>query len=64
MMNQGMPVNDVPDAAKEAGRQLAEHERMNPETLKIVSRELLAREMYVNVVNQYVREKLSASAGE
>jgi hypothetical protein len=37
---------------------------MNPETLKIVSRELLTRQMYVNVVNQYVREKLSTSEGE
>ena len=64
MMNQGMPVNDVPEAAKEAGRQLAEDGRMNPETLKIVSRELLAQQMYVNIANQYAREKLSASERE
>ena len=62
MMNQGMPVNDVPEAAEEAGRQLAEDGRMKPETLQIVSRELLPRQMYVNIANQYAREKVSASA--
>lgn len=64
MMNQGMPVHDVLDAAKEAGRQLVKDGRMNPETLKIVSRELLPQQMYVNIANQYAREKLSASEKE
>jgi multimeric flavodoxin WrbA len=64
MMNQGMPVSDVLDAAREAGRQLIEDGRMNADTLKIVSRELLPQKMYVNIANQYVRSKLSTAKGE
>jgi multimeric flavodoxin WrbA len=60
MMNQGMPVNDVLDAAKEAGRQLVEDGRMKPETLKIVSRELVSLQTYVNIANQHAQEMLSA----
>jgi multimeric flavodoxin WrbA len=64
MMQQGMPVNDVLEAAKEAGRQLIKDGRMKADTLKIVSRELLAQQMYVNIANQYVRGNLSTAKGE
>jgi multimeric flavodoxin WrbA len=64
MINQRMPVNDVLEAAKEAGRQLIEDGRMKVDTLKIVSRELLPQQMYVNIANQYARGKLSTSEGE
>ncbi len=64
MMNQGMPVHDVLDAAKEAGRQLVADGRMKPDTLKIVSRELLPLQMYVNIANQYAQDRLSASGSK
>ncbi len=64
MMDQGMPVHDVLDAAREAGRQLAADGRMKPDTLKIVSRELLPMEMYVNIANQYAQDRLSASGSK
>jgi multimeric flavodoxin WrbA len=58
MMEMGMPVNDIFDAAKEAGRQLVKDGKMSPETLKSVSRELLPLQMYVGIVNQKFRESL------
>jgi multimeric flavodoxin WrbA len=47
MMEKGAPVDDIFEAAKEAGRQLVEDGKMSPETLAIVSRELLPLEMWV-----------------
>jgi len=60
MRNMGMPVNDIFEAAKEAGRQLVKDGKMSPETLKIVSRELMPLEMYIQIVNQRAREVLDA----
>jgi multimeric flavodoxin WrbA len=60
MTNQGMQANDVFEAAKEAGRQLIQDGRMNADTLKIVSRELVPKQQYVDIANQYVRKILSA----
>jgi hypothetical protein len=37
---------------------------MKPDTLKIVSRELLPMEMYVNIANQYAQDRLSASGSK
>ena len=51
-MEMGTPVSDVFEAAKESGRQLVEDGRMSPETLKVVSRELLPLDMYVQNANQ------------
>lgn len=53
MMEMGIPVNDVLDAAKEAGRQLVRDGEMSEETLSTVSRELLPREMYMQILNQH-----------
>ncbi len=61
MMSQEMPVNDVLDAARDAGRQLAKDGRMNPDTLKIVSRDLLPQQMYANIANERLRKMLSES---
>jgi len=47
MMERGVPVDDIFEAAKEAGRQLVEDGKMSPETLNIVSRELVPLEMYL-----------------
>jgi multimeric flavodoxin WrbA len=60
MMEVGRPVGDVCEAAKVAGRQLIENGRMSPETLGIVSRELLPLERYIQVANQRAHEKLDA----
>ncbi len=60
MMGTGMPVDDIFKAAKEAGHQLVQEGKMSPETLKVVSRELMPREMYIQIVNQKFREALGA----
>ncbi len=58
MLEMGAPIGDIFEAAKEAGRQLAKEEKMSQETLDIVSRELLPRDMYVQIVNQYFQQCL------
>ena len=61
MMKQGMmPASDVLRAAKEAGRQLIRDGRMNADTLKTVSRQLVPRQQYVDIANQHFRKILSA----
>jgi len=45
-MESGLPVDDFFEAAKEAGRQLVENGKTSPETLNVVSRELLPLRMY------------------
>jgi multimeric flavodoxin WrbA len=45
-------IDDIFDAAKEAGRQLVVDGRMSPETVKVVSRELLSLEQHVQGSNQ------------
>ena len=47
MMEQGAPVADMLEAAREAGQQLMEKQEMATETLGRVSRELLPLEAYV-----------------
>ncbi len=60
MKEMGLPVDDVFEGARRAGRQLAEEGRMSPETLKVISRELLPRETYIQIVNQKFQEALAA----
>jgi multimeric flavodoxin WrbA len=60
MMEMGRPVEDVCEAAKEAGRQLIEDGRMSPKTLGVVSRELLPLKMYIQIANQRAQEALDA----
>jgi multimeric flavodoxin WrbA len=64
MMEMGRPVNDIFEAAKEAGRQLVEDGKMSDETLKVVSRELLPLDMYVEIVNQRFQEELDVPEKE
>jgi len=54
MLGQRAPVTDVLDAAKDAGRQLVETGSIAPETLSVVSRPLLPRDMYVAIANQHM----------
>ncbi len=63
MMNMGAPVNDVLQAAREAGRQLVEQGEMPEETLMRVGRPLLPQEMYIGVMNDFFRKEMSASGG-
>lgn len=60
MVEMGAPIDDIFEAAKEAGRQLVRDGEMSTETLNIVSRELLPLEMYVQIVNQNFQQALDA----
>lgn len=58
MLEMGVQIGDIFEAAKEAGRQLAKEQKISQETLDIVSRELLPKEMYIQIVNQYFQQCL------
>jgi multimeric flavodoxin WrbA len=60
MMEMGMQVDDIFESAKEAGRQLVLEGKMSPETLKVVSRELLPLDMYLQIINHRFQETLDA----
>ena len=60
MLKMGIPIDDLFEAAKEAGRQLVKEQKMSPETLDVVSRELLPREMYMQNANQSFQRALEA----
>ncbi len=62
MLQMGAPVHDVLDAAREAGRQLAREGAMRPETLSIVSRELLPMDAYLGSLNQLFEQTLRLAA--
>ncbi len=57
MLDQHMPVADVLDAARDAGRQLVETGSIAPETLSAVSRPLLPRDMYVAIANEHMARR-------
>lgn len=61
MERMGAPVQDVLEAAREAGRQLIRDGKMLPETLATVSRELLPRNAYLDVVNRSFEATLAES---
>lgn len=60
MMQMGAPVDDIFEAAKEAGRQLVRDGEMSTETLNVISRELVPLEAYIQRVNQYAQQALEA----
>jgi multimeric flavodoxin WrbA len=62
MMEMGAPVDDIFEAAKEAGRELVRDGSMSEKTLNIVSRELMPQDMYIDAVNQHFREELEANS--
>ncbi|MFG1691626.1 hypothetical protein ACGF5M_05690 [Gemmatimonadota bacterium] len=63
MLEMGLPVTDVIESAKEAGRQLVEEGAMSPETLDTVSRELLPLEAYMQNLNQRFQQALDKVEG-
>jgi hypothetical protein len=58
MLEMAVLIDDIFEAAKDAGRQLAEKSSMYQETLDTVSHELLPLNMYIQFVKQYFREVL------
>lgn len=48
----GVPIDDVFEAAKEAGRQLVRDEKMSSETLATVSREILPFQIYFDAAGK------------
>lgn len=60
MMKMGISLDDVFEAAREAGRQLVKDGKMSAETLNIVSRELMPLEMYVKAANEMFQQALDA----
>jgi len=55
-----VPLDDVLDAAREAGRQLVRDGKMLPETLASVRRELVPSEAYLQTMNQLFQQMLDA----
>ncbi len=62
MIRRGIPVQDILDAAKKAGNELAETGKMNEETLKIVSRDLVSLDTYVEMTNKGFKQALDRLA--
>ncbi|MBW2037964.1 MAG: hypothetical protein JRI41_10935 [Deltaproteobacteria bacterium] len=60
MMKMGAPLDDIFEAAKEAGRQLVRDGKMASETLATVGRELMPLEMYVRAANTGFQQALDA----
>ena len=58
MLDMEAPVEDVLEAAEEAGRQLINQGQMSEKTLGIVCRPLLPREVFLQKANQYFKEVL------
>jgi multimeric flavodoxin WrbA len=58
MLKMDIPVQDVLDAAKAAGRQLGLEGKISQQTLRIVSRELVPQEQYVKGHNQRIQQFL------
>ena len=59
-MKLGISLDDVFDAAREAGRQLVKDGKMSAETLNIVSRELVPLEAYVRTADETFQQALDA----
>jgi len=64
LMENGEPVGDILDAAKEAGRQLVEDGKMSTETLDIVSRPVVPLEVYIERTNEMFQQILSSLEDE
>lgn len=56
----GLPLDDIFEAAKEASRQLIKDGKMSTETLKIVSRELMPLEAYMQTADAIFQDALEA----
>lgn len=62
MVRNGIPVQDVFDAAKNVGRELVRTGEMNEKSMKIVSRNLVSLETYVEMTNKGFKQALDGLA--
>ncbi len=60
MLEMGAPVQDVLDAARQAGSELVRTGALPARPLQIVSRDLMPRENYVQSLNQNIHESIAA----
>lgn len=60
MLAQGMNLDDILNAAREAGRQVVTEPAASQEVLDIVSRELIDRESYIAMMNSYFERAMAA----
>jgi hypothetical protein len=60
MMERGAPLDDVFEAAREAGRQLVQEGQMSPENIAAVSSELMPLETYLQFANAHFQQVLDA----
>ena len=61
MLEMGVDLEDIIEAARDAGRQLIRDGRISEETLETVSRDLLSREDYLSIANDNFRQALEAA---
>lgn len=64
MIEMGAPVEDVLEAAKDAGRQIIRDGNMSQYTLDRVSRELIPKDTYIHFANQHFHEVLKKTEGQ
>lgn len=64
MLKKGFPVQDVVEAAKEAGRELMKYGEIKEETMKRVSRQLISLEDYVKTLNKLFERTIRKYKGE
>lgn len=64
LMAEGAPVNDILEAAREAGRQLIQEGAMASRTLATISRPLMPLEAYIEATNQTYSQALAALEGK
>ena len=62
MLENGLPVEDVLTATKNAGKELAKTGKMSEENLKTVSRELAPLKTYVEMMNRFFKHALDKLA--
>jgi putative NADPH-quinone reductase len=61
MMQDGKALNEIVEAARQAGRQLVSQGRMSGDTLKTVSRELVPAQEFVTRLNELIELGLEAA---
>jgi multimeric flavodoxin WrbA len=64
MVEMGMPLDDIFEAAKNAGRQLVEEDKMSTENLTNISRELVTLEMFVEFAKQEAQRMMEEAEGK
>lgn len=62
MLQAGIPVDDVLQAAKQAGRQLVENGTVSAQTLRRIGRELMARDVFLKVAGAQFEEAMEELA--